>query len=272
MRWLWSVFIFFIASAYSGEFFDQFDRLKSQDWPVVCDLGEKALQDDSLPNLEKAQIHARLASSYFYLGDYESMVRHVQECRSIALDLSSKQYLARALYLLSAYYRGNLLFEDARATISEAIELTESDIEDCLKAKVFFNAGAAHADDPFGDVFQAIYYYQKAINLFGEASDDAYRTQIRMAKCWLVLKNYREAWDRLSPLFQVDLKPRTHVHLQYISAQVNVAQGEWETALIRISHALEKAEKLQMKVDIERLIDLEVVVQNALKRVPLSRA
>lgn len=269
MKWLWFFFVFFLVntSANASEFFDQFDLLKPQDWPTVCDLGEKALQDEFLSDPEKAQVHARLASSYFYLGDYESMIRHIQECRSIALDISSKKYLVRSLYLLSAYYRGNLLFKEAKATISEAIGLIESDVEDCLKAKVFFNAGAAHADDPCGNLFQAIDYYQKAINLLDSTSNDAYRTQIRMAKCWLVLKNYKEAWETLFPLFQVNLELRTYIHLQYVSAQVNVAQGEWETALTQISHALKSAEKLQMKVDIERLIKLKKEIQKSFKQV-----
>jgi len=257
MKFLFALFIFFLTNASASEFFDQFDHLKSEEWSLVCSLGENALQDEALSAVEMAQVHARLASSYFYLGDYESMKGHAHACQSIALDASSKQYLVRSLYLLSAYYRGNLLFSDAKGVISEALELTESDIEDCLKAKVFFNAGAAYADDPDGDPYQAIEYYQKALTLLDPISDDAYRTMIRMAKGWILLEKYEQAGETLSPLFQIDLEPRTSVHLQYVSAQINIAQNKRETALKQIDEALRCAEKLKMTVDIERLNKLK---------------
>lgn len=257
MKYLLPIFIFLTVSLSASRFFDQFEDLKSRDWHAICALGEKDLEDESLTDLEKAQICARLASSYFYLGEYESMKGYIEACRSIALDHSSKKYFIRSLYLLSAYYRGSSLFKEAREVIDEAMELLGSDVEDYLKAKVYFNAGAAYADDPSGDPLKAIEYYQKALTLLDRSSNDAHRVQIRMAKSHLLLKQHKKAWEALLPLFQVDLQPRTSVHLQYICAQIYIAEGDFEAALVEINEALSGAEELSMAADGERLNKLK---------------
>jgi len=256
MRFLYSLLLLFFTYAHANEFSTQFDQLKSQDWSLLCQLGEKALIEEKLTDLDMAQIHARLASSYFYLGEYDSMKTHIIACEKFALDLSSKQYLLRSLYLLSAYYRGKELFVEAQAAIEKALELINDGVDDCLKAKIYFNAGAAYADDPTCDPLQAISFYQKALTLFEQASSDAYRTQIRLAKSWLLLSNYEEAWTALTPLYQVDLEPRVSVHLLYVTAQLEMAQGNFDLALVRIEEALPLAKQLKMSRDIERLQQL----------------
>ncbi|MCB1067331.1 MAG: hypothetical protein KDK56_04010, partial [Simkania sp.] len=69
MKWIISLFLFWTIFIQAHEFFDRFDQLKVENWEELCRKKEKALEEDLLPE-EAAQIHARLASSYFYLGDY----------------------------------------------------------------------------------------------------------------------------------------------------------------------------------------------------------
>lgn len=262
MKWIISLFLFWTIFIQAHEFFDRFDQLKVENWEELCRVGEKALEEDLLPE-EAAQIHARLASSYFYLGDYEAMKKHTLACQSLALDHDSQPYLIRSLYLLSAYYRGQKQFLVAQSTIQEALKLLTEEIDPCLKAKVFFNAGAAWADDPNGNPHQALAYYKNALALFESHSDDAYRTQIRLAKVYLLLGQNKQAWKIIFPLLEQTLEPKTTVHLLYVSAQLHLLEGNQVEALRLIEQALPLAEQLQMKVDVERLKTLSCSSQNS---------
>lgn len=255
MKYIIFTCFFWISLVQANEFFDRFDELKVENWEVLCCLGEKALEENLLPE-EAAQIHARLASSYFYLGNYDAMKKHAIACQSIALDQSSQLYLIHSLYLLSAYYRGQKEFQEAQSTIEKALQLITDEIPPCLKAKVFFNAGAALADNPNGNPHQALTYYEKALALLDSNSNDAYRTQIRIAKTYLLVGQNSQAWQILLPLFEETLEPKTNVHLLYVTAQLHLLEGNRQAALRLIQQALPLAEQLQMNVDIGRLKNL----------------
>ncbi|MEM7175695.1 MAG: glycoside hydrolase family 3 N-terminal domain-containing protein [Chlamydiota bacterium] len=247
-------------------FFSEFSLLKErEEWEMIRELGQKALADPSLDAVETAQIHARLASNAFYLGNYKEVKVHATSCQAIAKHFSDPSLWIRSLYLLSAHSRalGNLShdqtkFQEACKWIDQAIALLKEDSPMFLKAKVYFNAGAIFADDPNGNLDQAADYMSQAMDLFKRASckDDYIRAGIRKGKILLLQGNITDAMLLLTHLEPLIVQEKTRVHLLYVKAQILMAEGEKEEAKTVAEKAVIIAERLGMAVDKNRLEQL----------------
>lgn len=241
-----------LFGSYTSEFYHSFDQKKSEQWPSLLEIGEKALEEHSDP-----KIHARLASLYFYLGKYEEMKKHIDACITESLDDESQELLIRSLYLLSAYHRINKNYASAQHVIQKALTKARAYNQPCLLAKVLFNAGAAEADDPKGDCELAQKYYEEALTYFSPDSDDAHRVLIRLGRIYFLKKEFYKLNPLLSNLSQTNLSPRTCVHFYYLSAQVALAKGMIEEAEKWIEKGLHLAKKMDMTKDYERLESLK---------------
>ncbi len=217
-----------IASA-SLTYAESFSLLREQaDWTEIVRLGEAAA----------AEIHGQLASTYFYQGDFENAKRHALLCL--------EQERVHGLYLLSAVARAEGNFSEARRLCREALPLSSGE----LRAKVLFNLGAACADDPGGNLQEALSSFDEAITLF-VCPEDRQRTLIRLAKVHLLLGNVEQA-EQISKTFEF-VSERTSLHAAYLSAQIEKALGRSDEARKIASAALEQALKLGAKKDAERI-------------------
>lgn len=249
MRVIFLLFaVFSLCASVPEEYLKTFPDLRKQEkWDEIVDLGVKALSD-SPTDKELIQIHGHLASSYFYLGDFEEVEHHANHCYKFACKSGDKNEQAHGLYLLSAAARSRGEFEQARIFARKGLPLAEGE----MKAKVYFNLGAAEADDPDGNLEEAENAYKEARDLF-ECPEDQQRTSIRLGKIYLLKGDLDEAErvvEALLPLIQCD---RISMHSEYLSAQIEKARGNPEEARNFAAHALEKAERLGAKKDIERL-------------------
>lgn len=258
-------------------YFSKVEELKQdEDWRQMVLLGELALTDKDASFSDIAKIHAQIASCYFYLGDYELCAEHANKCHLISEYLDEPNFLIRSLYLLSAHKRtlANLsqdpaekreLFGEARSLINKAINCFDRCNCSLLKAKVLFNGGAAHSDDPNGDLKIATCWYKEAMEIFsslGEHNDYA-RTAIRLGKVYLLQDRISELstlLDQIQP--NESLPQKTKVHYKYLLAQYYAHMHENQKAIPIILDAMEIADKLGMKVDIKRLQALLERVQD----------
>ncbi len=237
-----------LFGSYTSEFYDCFEQKKAKEWHSLVEIGEKALQEQS-----DAKIHARLASLYFYLGKYEAMKTHIDACMIESLDAASEELVVRSLYLLSAYHRINQHYTSAQQVIQKALTKARALNQPCLLAKVLFNAGAAEADHPQGDIDLAQKYYEEALTYFSPDSDDAHRLLIRLGRIYFLKKEFYKLNPLLSNLSQANLAPRTRVHFYSLSAQVALANDAIEEGEKWIEKGLQLAKKMEMRKDYERL-------------------
>lgn len=196
-------------------------------WSEIVRQGEEAA----------AEIHGQLASSYFYQGDYENAKKHAL--------LSKEKEPLHSLYLLSAVARAEGDFLLAKSLALEALPFAAGE----LKAKILFNLGAACADDPEGDLAEALQCYQEALSLF-ECPLDRQRTLIRLSKVFLLQGQIEEA-ERLIQF--APSNDRIAVHAGYLKAQIKQAQGNPDEARRIASEALDQALSLGAKQDAKRI-------------------
>lgn len=231
------------GSLFASPYFYAFENLRAEEkWPEIVSLGEKHLQEGA-PALETMQIHAHLASSYFYLGNYIQAESHARACYEAGCREGERPFQARGLYLLSACARARKEFEAARAIARLALPLCD---ETELKAKVFFNLGAAIADDPeCKDLSQAEEAYASALDLF-QCENDIQRCKIRLGKVLFLTGKKEEAGQIVDSILPEIGQERVLMHALYLKAQIENRSGE----AIR---ALGIAEKLGAEKDAERI-------------------
>ncbi|GFR05493.1 uncharacterized protein TNCT_117071 [Trichonephila clavata] len=161
------------------KFFQEYDALKeSEDWKGIIDIGLKALEDSKITNENLALIKCRLTSCYYYLGQFEEALKVAKGTLEGATQADKKELQARSLYLISAIYRALFLKaseeekteqkykESASENIERALKLlSDHDVSDFTKAKVYFNAGALEHDVNVS-LGSALEHYSQAMKLF----------------------------------------------------------------------------------------------------------
>lgn len=218
-----------LFAAASLTFAESFPLLREQaNWTEIVRLGEAAA----------AEIHGQLASTYFYQGDLENAKKHALLCL--------EQERVHGLYLLSAVARAEGNFSEAKRLAAEALPQSSGE----LRAKVLFNLGAACADDPEGNLQDALAAFEEALSLF-QCAEDRQRTLIRLGKVHLLLGNLLQAEQISNNLPFVS--ERTSLHAAYLSAQIQKELGRVGEARRIASAALEQALHLGAKKDAERI-------------------
>lgn len=263
-----------------NSYFENFEGLsKSENWEEIISQGIIALETARKANRsqDEAKICAQLTSTAFYLGDYTQALMHANRCRELSEEFLDSSLFLRALYLESAVYRASAAKcnekQALEASYDRAIEIGEEalsiyskkDVEDInLKGKLYFNLGAAHADNPKGDLEKAADCYSVAIECFKSiiATDDIIRTSIRLGKVHLLQKNYdlsQQALEEIRPLIS---SARLSMHADYLEAQLKFAVHDIENAIKVARNGLEKAKSLGAKEDKLRLKSLLQNIEN----------
>lgn len=256
------------------EYFDQFDSLsKSEDWKEILSLGTKALDAARSSNRvhDEAKICAQLTSTAFYMGDYPQALIYANRCHELSTEFSDPTLFLRALYLESAVNRALAgkskdeseqqdLFKRAVDICEEAASIyLKSGITDlCLQGKIYFNLGAAHADNPLGDKQSALTCYSKALECFKKVNgvDDIVRTSLRIGKLQLLEKQYDLTQEILEDVRPYITTERIKMQADYLEAQLKQAQNDIDGALKIARNGLDRAIALGAKEDELRFSDL----------------
>ena len=263
-------------STYSEEaiqaYFKNFPALaKAEDWQQIIVQGEKALSAArATKNIQdEAKICAQLTSSYFYQGNYSKAQTCAQRCHVLSKEFTDPSLFVRTLYLESAVQRAlagkekdvkeqQRLYHQAVEVAKQAAGIYhEKQLNDAgLKGKVFFNLGAAHADNPHGNLEEAARCYALAMESFQSSAEDLARTSIRLAKVHLLRKDYSAVQRTIDAVRHDQLPSRIAMHLEYLEAQLKLELGQFDAALKISSNGLARAKNLGAKEDELRFVEL----------------
>lgn len=243
---------FSLLATHTEEFYQSFATLRKNNWEKVIELGKKALEEHSDP-----KIHARLASSYFYLGNYQAMKNHIDLCLEETLDADSEELLIRTLYLLSAYHRSQESYNEARSVSLKALAKARRLNNKNLIIKTLFNAGAAEQDDPQGNPDQGKKYFEEAIALADTCDLMAHRILIRLGRAYLQTNSLHGSASIVEKLSKEPLSPRNQVHYRILAARVAHAKNDKKEVASQLDQALHEASTLKMEKDIEKIQTLK---------------
>lgn len=277
---LFSVFCLFAnlsAPDIIQSYFENFGLLtEAEKWEELMDQGSIALeQAQKIGNLQyEARICAKLTLTAFYLGNYTQALKYANRCHELSENFDDPALFVRALYLESAIHRGlgektnppQAFYGCALQIAQEALQVYK---ERCannkkLEGKVYFNLGAAHADNPEGDLAEAKACYFKAIECFKmeKSTEDLIRTLTRMGKIYLIEKKYDVVQKILKEVRPQITTERLSMHADYLEAQLRFALSEMDRAMEVAQMGLTRAKSLRAKRDIARFLSLLQNIEN----------
>lgn len=250
-----------------NKYFENFEILaKSENWEEIISQGTAALRAAKATGRtnDEAKIYAQITSTAFYLGDYTLALKHATRCRELSEEFVDPSLFIRALYLESAVHRAlagknadeqaqQASYQQAVITAEEAIQVYSKNAvgNENLKGKVYFNLGAAHADNPKGNLEKAAYCYVTALDCFKSANavDDIIRTSIRLGKVYLLQKKYALSQKIINEVRPQISSERLAMHADYLEAQLKFALNDSPNALKISSNGLARAKSLAAKED-----------------------
>ena len=254
-----------------ARYFEQFETLsQAEDWDAIIALGINAIESTQQARRPKdeAKICAQLTTTLFNKGQYAQALPYAQQCGELFQTLQDQPMIIRSLYLKSAIARGlaqkevtessqQAMFICAIAQAEQAeTQYKSNHINNVnLLGKIHFNLGAAHADNPKGDLEKAATSYEKALECFKKenATYDIIRVSIRLGKVYLLNKNYtasQEVIDKVRPQITGE---RLAMQTDYLEAKLKLAVKDLDGATRVARNGLARAEKLGAKEDESRL-------------------
>ena len=92
--------------------------------------------------------------------------------------------------------------------------------------------GAAHADNPEGDLEKAAHCYATALDCFKSVNtvDDIIRTSIRLGKVYLFQKKYKLSQEIINEVRPQISSERLAMHTDYLEAQLQFALNDFLNA------------------------------------------
>ncbi|PWU16290.1 MAG: hypothetical protein C5B45_00800 [Chlamydiae bacterium] len=261
-------------------YFKNFETLtKLEDWKEIITQGKTALAFAKNANRlqDEAKICAQLASIAFYSGEYIQVLIYANRCHELSKSFIDPTLFIRSLCLESAVYRAfaakekeelaqQISYLRAVETAEEAAHIYFKNNIDNAKAKgeIYFNLGAAHADNPKGDLEKAIDSYFIALECFKKtnAINDALRINIRLGKVYLLQKKYDLSQKIIDEVRSQISNERLAMHTDYLEAQLKLAINDLENARETAENGLARAKILGAKEDELRLTLLLQIIQN----------
>jgi 8-oxo-dGTP diphosphatase len=260
------------------EFENKFETLaKAEKWDEIVLLGGSALEAAKQLDKpqEEAKICARLTSTCFYQGNYTQALEYAKRSHELCEAFEEPTLFLRALYLESAVYRalaGKNSEEDLEQSLfAQAVKVAEkaaqlflkNGVNDPgLKGKIYFNLGAAHADNPKGDLDTAVNCYLIALACYQDkgATHDLCRTNIRLGKVYLLQKNYAACQEIIDKTRPHITSKRITMQVHYLDAQLKYALKDYSAAQLLIEEGLKLAEMLGAKEDHSRFCSLSQMI------------
>jgi tetratricopeptide (TPR) repeat protein len=260
--------------------FKQIEILKKEErWEEIISLCETLLQfeeQDLFSTKERFLLLDQMVSTYFRLGLFEKAREKAEDLIQLGEKSGDPECVVDSLYKFSAALRGQAgdesdakrqeeKFEQAKRYAELALQLCSITCPSnlSLRAKVLFNFGAALCDNPEGSYDQAIPMYEEAMQIFSRTGEEDYRqrTMIRLAKAYLLQKDWERCSGLIERLETASLEKRTHMHFYYIKAQLLLAQGQIIDAITAVQKGRELAVILQARADLARFEKLMLIIE-----------
>lgn len=259
---------------------DRYHTLKqSESWLQIIDLTEELIASCDLTSEQQALALCRQISCYFYVNNHATAFDLSKKAIGLAQSSQSNTLIARSYYLASACCRALAPKQSgdypAKSIhyIVEAIKLIEvaHNVDQDVKAKVYFNAGATFHDiDSIQDLAKAELYYHQAIEFQEADSDDLYRTQMRLARCLMQQCKLDEAESLIA-----DIKPepgtKTYVHLLLLNCRVAMKGKKFKAADEHCEEGLQLSASKGMMREQQMFSELNTEIKQALSTQPSLR-
>lgn len=254
---------------------------KAEKWEEIIEQSAAPLAKatETKRHADAAKIYVQRTSAFFKLGKYAEALESTVCCDVLFNHFENPPQTIHALYLKSAVYRAlagqNQIEEEQQKSYQQAIETAEAALHvyveekmqnEKLLGKVYFNLGAAHADNPKGTLPDAVLCYQTALKCFeiSDSLEDSIRTYVRMGKIYL-LRNEYEALKALIQEARINLLPeRLVMHIDYLEAQYLIAVQEYDHAERIIKSGLARAVILHAEEDQRRFNSLLIKIREKL--------
>lgn len=227
-------------------------------WSKHLELGYQAL-DKSRQQKKVAEVmklSLQMASSEFYLGNYDLCYRLCAEALVLANQLQDVQGKIEALYLQSAVMRAKHLPQAIPLAAQALAVLKHNSLEQSpLAGKVHFNLGAAYSDASQPNLLKAEEQLLKAYKIFiaQKQGNDALRAGLRRVRVAYLSDNLLQAQELLQPLKKLVDSPRGQMLYDYQVAKVLHKVQDWEKAQRLAETALNAAEQLDAAKDQQRI-------------------
>lgn len=265
------------------EYFKAVETLiKAEKWEEIIEQSTAPLAEakEVKRHADATKIYVQRTSAFFKLGKYAEALESMLCCDALFNDFENPLLTIHALYLKSAVYRAlagqSQIEEEQQKSYRQAIETAEAAlhvyVEEKIKnekllGKVYFNLGAAHADNPKGALPDAVLCYQTALKCFeiSNSLEDQIRTHVRMGKIHL-LRNEYEALKGLIQKARVGPLPeRLIMHIDYLEAQYLIAVQDYDNAERMTKSGLARAVILHAEEDQHRFNSLLIKIREKLE-------
>lgn len=261
-----------------SEFFRRYGVWRERSaWQEIIDKGKVALKSCKGQKRyeEEVIIRSRLATTYYYMGDYTQADRHAGICLAMSEKHDNPTGVVKALYLQSAVSRAKAseskcsskqqrFFARAKELALKALKrYDEANLQvTCLRAKVLYHLASAYSDevdsrDSRGPadrhhLDKAKLWFHEAMVLFnlGYYPDDYQRSAIRKGKVMLLLGEVGEAREVVEMLRDADQRDRTRYHWVFLKGEVEAAEGKPLKAMRTAAVAKDRAKQHGAKQDI----------------------
>ncbi len=263
-------------------YFRDFEILSDMgSWSELFEKGVRALdisiKEDRVK--DQAKICAQLTSVAFYQGNYDKALTYAKMCHNLSEEFVDPTLFIQSLYVESA---ANLALASKsdneklqQAYFLKAIEVAENALEiyelkgincDILKGKIYYNLGAAHADNPRGSLDLAAHFYSAALQAFENAKDleNQMKVQLHLGKVYLLQKSFEYTQKTIDKARDLISNKWALMHSDYLEAQLKLAMNSFIEAAKIAERGLEKARSLNLKEDEERFISLLQNISNFL--------
>ena len=227
-------------------------------WRRHLELGDAALrQADGVRDARPVMLLSlQMASSSFYLGDYDHSLKLAKSALQAALQQKDSAAETEALYLQSAIARAK--GEAAAVTLAEqSLSVFHKSMLDdqVLEGKVYFNLGAALSDTYPQQLDKSKEYLQQAYLLFvaNKRNNDALRAGVRWARVEYLQEHYDEALKLLRSFTYWVEGPRLKMLYDFQLAKVLHRLQRWQEADALVQSALNLANELDARRDKERI-------------------
>lgn len=251
---------------------------QTEQWEKILTLGTLALNSSKATKdaSREAKITAELSFAYYSLEKFEMFKIFSQRCHEISENFIDQKPYIKVLYLESAFFRaigGKLetanekkeYFQKAVQSASEALKVYSSNKinRPNLKGKIFYNLGSAHADNPCGNLDEAINCYKIALECFqNPKSEDAYlKTQIKLANVYFLQEKYDLSIKIIKTLKTVNsaiqnFNERFLLQIELLETEIELTLENFDKALRSSESILKRSSKLEFKDEIEKALAL----------------
>lgn len=228
-------------------------------WQEHIRYGEMAIKiaEEKKRLSDVAQISTQIASTYFYLGDFESCKKRALRAFDIYTDLNKVPGKVASLYLISAANRSQKEYSDALNFGHLALNLyyTNELKDPLLETKILFNLAAVYMDMDNPKLKDAENFLASCLVLINNIPNTPYhvRARLRLVKVYLLQDKIVPAEATLELLQKLVKDKRDQMHHLFLYAQLYQKKREKDQAIKYAKKAKLIAEELNAKADLSRI-------------------